>query len=129
MSNIKKFADFINESINEEFTYADVLSSATDGAKYNSPEYKEAEDAEEKIIAPVMKYLKVRSLKDMIQVGDEMDSGSDDFIKSKDIKLKGGVFSELMYNSTNEVQLGKYKGKPAALFIGMDGQVQIFVKK
>ena len=47
MSNIKKFAEFVNESINEKFTFADAVEAAGDDVKKN-----------EKGIAAALKALK-----------------------------------------------------------------------
>jgi|13_taG_2_1085334.scaffolds.fasta_scaffold00671_8 hypothetical protein len=101
MSNIKKFADFVNESLNERFTFADAVDTAGEDVKKN-----------EKGIATVLKALKARKADDiMIMTDTTEDEGSDLF------DVIGGMKS-LPIDSTiyDKAYHGKYKGKNVVVF-------------
>jgi len=141
MNNIKKFIDFVNESIiNEEecgFTYDD------NGYKDGSSEMKK----EDKRLAPVFKYLGVNSMKDMClkydSIGDESDiekiqDSMPPMDKNHDRDFPGDGWVDLYPNvkvsprygkddvtySYSTAYGGKYKGQKVVVFTS---QPDIFV--
>ena len=83
MKTILKFTEFVNESINEKFTFADAVDTAGEDVKKN-----------EKGIASALKTLKAKSGSDIsIMTDTTEDDGLFDAIK--DMKLyKGGIPAE-----------------------------------
>ena len=101
MGNIKKFADFVNESINEKFTFADAVETAGDDVKKN-----------EKGIAAALKALKARKADDiMIMTDTTEDDGLFDAIKGmKTLPIDSTIY--------DKAYVGKYKGKDVVIFDG-----------
>ena len=101
MNNIKKFADFVNESINEKFTFADAVKTAGDDVKKN-----------EKGIAAALKALNARKADDiMIMTDTTEDDGLFDAIKGmKTLPIDSTIY--------DKAYVGKYKGKDVVVFDG-----------
>ena len=136
MNSIKKFAEFANENLNEnivlanEFTFADIFNNADTGDATLKDE--------EKIIASAMKYLKVKSAKDMVLVassndgkwyrpGDFRMGGPGKRINLPDMNLYDGV------GESNDVRMGyttigELKRSPVVSF-SKDDENFIYAKK
>jgi len=101
MSNIKKFAEFVNESINEKFTFADAVEAAGDDVKKN-----------EKGIAAALKALKARKADDIMIMTDTIeDEDLRDAIKGmKTLPIDSTIY--------DKAYVGKYKGKDVVVFDG-----------
>tara|TARA_R100000951_G_scaffold36594_1_gene31390 strand:- start:35 stop:424 length:390 start_codon:yes stop_codon:yes gene_type:complete len=118
MSNIKKFAEFVNESLNEELdlTFGDLCDENDIDA-----------DNEQKVFAKYLKYIGAKNLDDAYLVTDADDEDGeytdDDF---KPTGKEEGVMSELYLarSGTTRVQTGTIKGVKA--FMVGDGSNEWF---
>tara|TARA_B100001057_G_C22764860_1_gene917277 strand:+ start:266 stop:598 length:333 start_codon:yes stop_codon:yes gene_type:complete len=101
MSKIKNFSEFVSESINERFTFADAVETAGENVRKN-----------EKGIAAALKALKARKADDiMIMTDTTEDDGLFDAIK----KMKTLPIDSTVYD---KAYVGKYKGKDVVVFDG-----------
>ena len=113
MSSILKFAEFVNESINEEydFTFDDAVATAGENA-----------DNEEKVFAKYLKYIGAKDLDNayLIFTSGEGEKYEDDF---KPTGKEETVYDSDLYLSRSggtRVQTGTIKGVKA--FTVNDGQ-------
>ena len=99
MDKIKKFAEFVNESINEKFTFVDAVEAVGDDVKKN-----------EKGISAALKALKARKADDiMIMTDTTEDDGLFDAIKGmKNLPIDSTIY--------DKAYVGKYKGKDVVVF-------------
>jgi hypothetical protein len=99
MGNIKKFAEFVNESINEKFTFADAVETAGDDVKKN-----------EKGIAAALKALKARKADDIMIMTDTTE---DEDLRDAIRGMKTLPIDSTIYD---KAYVGKYKGKDVVIF-------------
>ena len=99
MKTILKFTEFVNESINEKFTFADAVDTAGEDVKKN-----------EKGIASALKALKAKSGSDIsIMTDTTEDDGLFDAIKGmKELSVNSSIY--------DNAYAGKYKGKDVVVF-------------
>ena len=99
MKTILKFTEFVNESINEKFTFADAVDTAGEDVKKN-----------EKGISSALKALKARTASDIsIMTDTTEDDGLFDAIKGmKELSVNSSIY--------DNAYAGKYKGKDVVVF-------------
>lgn len=119
MSNIKKFAEFVNESLNEalDYTFGDAVEDNDEDA-----------DNEQKVFAKYLKYIGAKTLDDAYLVMDaENEDGEytdDDFKPTGKEEGVNGSDLYLARSGTTRVQTGTIKGVKA--FMVGDGSNEWF---
>jgi len=99
MKNLKNLNEFVNENLNERFTFADAVETAGEDVKKN-----------EKGISAALKALKARKADDiMIMTDTTEDDGLYDAIKDmKELSVNSSIY--------DSAYAGKYKGKDVVVF-------------
>ncbi len=121
MSNIKKFKDFVNESLNEALDFSVTFGDLCDENDCDA-------DNEQKVFAKYLKYIGAKNLDDAYLVMDAEDEDGeytdDDFKPTGKEEGVNGSDLYLARSGTTRVQTGTIKGVKA--FMVGDGSNEWF---